>query len=293
MFNQHAVNVPETTSRPKTAGYQNLNASSSLRRPAAYPTSGTKHDPKNLAPPSPWWLDGLNWFGFIALQFAGVFLMTSNKRNAKATFSITGCGTSIAVFSSDLFACSAICSSPNDNTAWNHPYHHARILWVRAHLHPSAYLGKRGGFYAVAMVPVQCVMEGVVVDDVPYEFELLALQPGAIVRPVTDPISVDWSPDYQWTDFGDATEKASGTNPACVLAIAYSDPATDDDSGISTDQEEYVPTCSLIKLHLEGQVAVRRPGLLDTAASMIYSDGSLIQVRDHDNTCSIPYDAVL
>jgi hypothetical protein len=148
------------------------------------------------------------------------------------------------------------------------------------------------------MVPVERVMERVAVDDVPHDFELLALQPGAVVRPITEPISVSWSPTVleqgnQWTDLGvDVTGKASGINPACVLAIAYSDLAIDDKSDASTSQEEYVPSRSLIELHLEGQVDVRRPGLSNIAAPMTYSDSTLIQVRDHDSTYSIPYDAV-
>lgn len=302
LFTQRAANVRNrTTTRPKPPGYQNLSLSA-FRRLAAYPTSGTKPSPSQPAPASAWWLDGLKWFGSIALQLAGVFLITSDpnlkKRNVRASFAITGCGTSIAIGPGDLLAFTAVSSATSDLNKRNCPYEQARIKWVRAHVYPSADLSKRGGFYAAAMVPVDRDDEKVVIGEISHDFEQLAVQPGAVVRPITQPLSVSWSPTVleqgmSWSDLGPDSQSGN-MGPACVLAIAYSDLAVDDRAGSATGtREEYVPSRSLIEIHLEGQVDVRRPGLSTLVPSLTYTDNTKVQVKDCGSTYSIPHSRIV
>jgi hypothetical protein len=244
----------------------------------------------------------LKWFGSIALQLAGVFISASDpnlkKRNVKASFAITGCGTSIAIGPSDLLAFTAVASASDTPKVRNCPYEQARIKWVRAHIYPSADLGRRGGFYAAALVPIDRDFEKVVIEEITHDFELLAMQPGAVVRPITQAISISWSPTVleqgmQWTDIGPDSANSGNLNPTCVLAIAYSDLAIDDKaSSTSGSREEYVPSRSLIEIHLEGQVDVRRPGLSTIMSALTYSDSTKVRVKDYDSIYSIPHSRV-
>lgn len=278
--------------RPRPPGFNNL-AISCVRRLISYPSSGVKPDPNKPTPASSWWLDSLKWSGSVALQLLGLFLTSINRKDPKAAqFAITGCGASIAFSPSDLLAYSPVAVGASDGKA-NCPFEQGRIIWIRAHISPSPDLGQRGGFYAAAFVPVQAEAGKIVIGEVAHDFDLLAVQPGSVIRPVTSPMSVSWSPTLmeqgaQWRNLG-ISASGGNDNTSVVLALAFSDMATDK---APTPQDEYRPARALMECHIDGRVEVRRPGYVQIQRSITYTDPTKVSVSLEGVKYAIPHEHI-
>lgn len=267
------------TMRPRPSGYNNI-ALSTFRRLISYPSSGHSPTPGERPPKSSWWLDKLEWFGSIALQLIGVMLTIAQDDDLlkDGSFAITSVGTSIGISAGDLLSTSAI-STQGENGECSVPYEQARILWVKAHIVPIVDTSVRGGTYAAAIVPIET--HGAI-EDVSHDFEVLSLQPGSVIRSITQPVSVSWSPTIleqglQWYDLN-VTQNVNDS-PACVLVIGFSDMALNSlDSG-GTKSAEYTPKKSSFEVHLEGRVEVRRPGYAVISKKLHYSDSRYVLLK--------------
>ncbi|CAH0730428.1 unnamed protein product, partial [Brenthis ino] len=122
-------------------------------------------------------------------------------------------------------------------------------------------------------------------DDVMVPFEQAKiLWIKATVTPIVDAsIVVSWSPTLQehsvkWHSLGDQGEEV----PKCVaFVLAFSDMALAKADRGGLDSKEYNPGKSGFEMYLDGQVAVRQPGVSYFKPDLEYSDPTMIKVLSH------------
>lgn len=170
------------------------------------------------------------------------------------------------------------------------PFEQAKMLWIRVRIIPIVDAGSIGGCYTAALVPMDANGS---IDDMPKDFDSISRQPGSVIRCMTKPISISWSPSLvehsiEWTEIGDANEKKN-----CVtLCLAFSDMALSkaDPGGLSST--EYNPGKAAFEVYIEGSVQVRQPGYASIKANLEYSDPTVIQVHDMHSISYVNYSDV-
>lgn len=280
---------PRTTLKPRGPSYNSLSIQC-FRRFVAYPSSGVKPAPDKPAPKSSWWLDKLEWYGSLALQLLGTFI--SNAENDEPAFAVTGAGTQIYITPAFLLFNTAIASTSGNDVSI--PFEQARVTWVRITVNPIVDSSVRGGSYVGVLAPIE---PGTLKSDVANSFDKLCLQPGAVVRPMTKPLSLTWSPtahEYStlWHQIGDTKEQPQSR--IAVFSMAFSDMALAKADPGGKSSLEYNPGKSGFELYIEGCVLVRRPGtsVLDANNIHQYADPTIIAVHGHHRQQLIPFSDV-
>lgn len=280
IFKRRLYNLRNTTVfRPRKSGYNNL-ALSFARRFIAYPSSGVRPSPDKPVPKSAWWLDKLQWFGSLALQLIGIFIAAVGDDRDSASFAVTGAGTAFLVTPSTFLQFTSVAGKSGNKVIV--PFEQARLLWLKATVTPIVDASVVGGSYACALIPLDSNQS---IADVPTDFERICLQPGSVIRPMSKPVSVSWSPtlqehSFQWHRIGDSEESKSHI---CAFVIAFSDMALAAPDKGGKDSQEYNPGKSGFELYFDGQVAVRQPGYSIFPPTLQYSDPTVVKMLKYDD----------
>lgn len=247
---QNVSNRPVVKPRKSTFGNLTINT---FRRLIAYPAKKNK-----------WWLDELEWGDSMPMQ------LHSTKAGAKAY--VTGCGTTILFSLSNLLSTAPICCHNNKDVYVG--YEQARIFFVRFTVTPIVNVSDRSGVFACGIAATN-VEE--TTADASNDFRVLAQQPNSVVRPMTRPISVSWSPTLQ--EHSVQWELIQSNKPVCALMVAFSDLAL---AKADIDGSEYNPAKASFEILVESRVEVRRPGTAKLTSTLVSSNPRLIQIRRHD-----------
>lgn len=281
VFKRRIYNIRNTAvHKPRKSGYNNL-ALSFARRLIAYPSSGSKPSPNKPAPQSSWWLDKLQWFGSLALQLIGIFIAAvEDEDTASSSFAVTGAGTAILITPSTFLQSTSIASNHDNKVIV--PFEQAKLLWVKATVTPVVDASVVGGSYVCAIVPLDADQS---IADVPTDFERICLQPGSVIRPMSKPVSVSWSPtlqehSFKWHRIGDTGEKSVHL---CAFVIAFSDMALASADKGGSDSKEYNPAKSGFELYFDGQVTVRQPGISMFSPVLECSDPRVVKLLKYEN----------
>ncbi len=281
IFKRRVYNIRNsTTHKPRKSGYNNL-ALSFARRFIAYPSSGAKPSPDKPAPKSAWWLDKLQWFGSLALQLIGIFIAAVDDEKDAPSFAITGAGTAIMISPSTFLQSTSIANNSQGRVMV--PFEQAKLLWVKATVTPVVDASVVGGSYACALIPLD---EDQSIADVPTDFERICLQPGSVIRPMSKPVSVSWSPtlqehSFRWHRIGDTGEHKVHL---CAFVIAFSDMALASADKGGTGSHEYNPGKSGFELYFDGQISVRQPGVSIFRPTIEHSDPTVVKILRYGET---------
>lgn len=250
IFKRRVQNVSNRpTLKPRKPTFGNL-AISSVRRLIAYPARQQK-----------WWIDELTWKDNLPMQ-----LHAANAGNKNYT---VGCGSTILFSTSTLLSPSPICVNANNKKYIG--YEQARIVFVRATITPIVNVSDRSGLFACAIVPID---RDETTSDASNDFHQLSLQPNSVVRPMTRPISVSWSPSLQEHSF--QWEDIKRRNYICALMVAFSDMALIE---ADKDGSEYNPAKAGFEIIIESRLEVRRPGTAEVSDNLSMSDSRTVQVK--------------
>lgn len=251
IFKRRVQNVSNRPNlKPKRATFGNLTINT-IRRLIAYPARKTK-----------WWIDELVWKDNLPMQLHTV----SAGGNKLYT---VGCGSTILLSTATLISTSPICVNTQGRKLIG--YEQARIMYVRATVTPIVNASDRSGLYVSAIVPID---NDETVQDASNEFYQLTQQPNSVVRPMTRPMSVSWSPtlqehSFQWEDI--KTKKN-----VCALMIAFSDMAL---TSADTDGSEYNPAKAGFEILIESRIEIRRPGTSTVSEVFQFSNPRIVQVK--------------
>lgn len=250
IFKRRVQNVSNRpTLKPRRSTFGNL-AVSTIRRLIAYP-----------ARQNGWWIDELTWKDNLPMQLHAV--------NAGSKNYSVGCGSTILFSTAMLLAPSPICVNTSKSRLIG--FEQARIMYIRATVTPIVNVSDRSGVFACAIVPIDNDEK---VEDASNDFHQLSLQPNSVVRPMTRPISVSWSPtlhehSFQWEDI-------KNERKICALMVAFSDMAlTDADKNGS----EYNPAKAGFEILIESRLEVRRPGTSKVDDRVQSTDSRIVQIR--------------
>lgn len=253
IFKRRVQNVSNRpTLKPRRPTFGNL-AISTIRRLIAYPAKKTK-----------WWIDELTWKDNLPMQLHAV--------NAGAKNYVVGCGSTILFSTSTLLAPSPICVNAADKKLIG--FEQARILFIRATVTPIVNLSDRSGVFACAIVPLDNDEQA---EDASNDFHILSLQPNSVVRPMTRPISVSWSPTLQEHSF--QWEDIKKDKSVCALMVAFSDMAL---ATADTDGSEYNPAKAGFEIIIECRLEVRRPGTAEVSEKVKMTDSRVVQIKAGD-----------
>lgn len=258
---QNVSNRPVLKPRKSTFGNLTFNT---FRRLIAYPAKKDK-----------WWLDELEWDDSLPMQ------LHSTKAGSKTY--VVGCGSTVLFSLSDLLSTAPICCHNNHDIFVG--YEQARIMFVRFTVTPIVNVSDRSGVFACG-VAATSVEE--TVADASNDFRVLSQQPNSVVRPMTRPISVSWSPTLQ--EHAIQWELIQSAKPVCALMIAFSDLAL---IKADTDGSEYNPAKASFEILVESRVEVRRPGTAKLTRKLTYSDPRLMQIRRKDHLEYVSLDDVI
>lgn len=236
--------------RPRKSTFGNL-AVNTIRRLIAYPARKDK-----------WWIDELTWKDNLPMQ-----LHLANAGNKKYT---VGCGSTVLFSTSTLLAPSPICVNASGKKYIG--FEQARIIFIRATVTPIVNVSDRSGMFACAIVPID---HNEVQTDASNDFHQLSMQPNSVVRPMTRPTSVSWSPTLQ--EHSIQWEDIKKENLQCALMIAFSDMAL---ATADNDGSEYNPAKAGFEIIIECRVEVRRPGTAEVSEKVASSDSRIVQVME-------------
>lgn len=281
IFKRRIYNIRNSTVlKPRKTGYNNL-ALSFARRLIAYPSSGTKPSPDKPAPSSAWWLDKLQWFGSLALQLIGIFIAAAenDELDSNPTFAVVGAGTAILITPSTFLQSTSIASKKDDSVIV--PFEQAKLSWIKATVTPVVDASVVGGSYVCAIIPLDADQS---IADVPTDFERICLQPGSVIRPMSKPVSVSWSPtlqehSFKWHRIGDTGEQQMHL---CAFVIAFSDMALASADKGGANSKEYNPGKSGFEIYFDGQVVVRQPGISTFSPTLECSDPRVIKLLKYE-----------
>lgn len=254
IFKRRVQNVSNRpTLKPRKPTFGNL-AINTVRRLIAYPARQSK-----------WWIDELTWKDNLPLQ-----LHTASAGGNKSY--TVGCGSTILFSTSNLLATSPICVNVAAKKLIG--YEQARIMFIRATVTPIVNVSDRSGLFACAIVPIDSDES---TTDASNDFKILSLQPNSVVRPMTRPISVSWSPTiqehaFQWEDI-------KRTKHICALMVAFSDMAL---VAADSDGSEYNPAKAGFEILIESRIEVRRPGTAEVNEKLSSSNPRVVQVMRND-----------
>lgn len=234
--------------KPRKPTFGNLTIST-IRRLIAYPARKDK-----------WWIDELTWKDNLPMQ---LHLVNAGPKNYTV-----GCGSTILFSTSILLSPSPICVNSAGKRLIG--FEQARIIFVRATLTPIVNVSDRSGLYACAIVPIDAKETQA---DASNDFHQLSLQPGSVVRPMTRPTSVSWSPTLQ--EHSIQWEDIKSSNRQCALMIAFSDMALTE---ADKDGSEYNPAKAGFEIIIEARVEVRRPGTAEVTNMVVSSNSRIVQV---------------
>lgn len=250
IFKRRVQNVSNRpTLKPRKPTFGNL-AISSVRRLIAYPARQQK-----------WWIDELTWKDNLPMQL--------HAANAGSKNYTVGCGSTILFSTSTLLSPSPICVNANNKKYIG--YEQARIVFIRATITPIVNVSDRSGLFACAIVPID---RDETTSDASNDFHQLSLQPNSVVRPMTRPISVSWSPSLQEHSF--QWEDIKRRNNICALMVAFSDMALIE---ADKDGSEYNPAKAGFEIIIESRLEVRRPGTAEVSDNLSTSDSRTVQVK--------------
>lgn len=254
IFKRRVQNVSNRPNlKPRRSTFGNL-AVNTIRRLIAYP-----------ARKSSWWIDELTWKDNLPMQL--------HAANAGSKNYAVGCGSTILFSTAMLLAPSPICVNASGRKLIG--FEQARIMFIRATVTPIVNVSDRSGVFACAIVPID---KDEKVEDASNDFHQLSLQPNSVVRPMTRPISVSWSPtlhehSFQWEDI------KRGRN-ICALMVAFSDMALVE---ADKDGSEYNPAKAGFEIIIESRLEVRRPGTAEVSDKISMTDSRVVQIK-HGNT---------
>lgn len=248
--------------KPRRSTFGNL-AINTFRRLIAYPAKQAK-----------WWLDELEWNDSLPMQ------LHTTKAGQKTY--VTGCGSTVLFSLSNLLSTAPICCHNNANAFVG--FEQARIIFVRFTVTPVVNVSDRSGVFACGIAATN-VDE--TIQDASNDFRVLAQQPNSVVRPMTRPISVSWSPTLQ--EHSVQWELIQKNKPVCALMIAFSDLAL---AKPDADGSEYNPAKASFEILVESRVEVRRPGTARLSAELAFSNPRLVQIRRNDCLEYVSFDDI-
>lgn len=234
--------------KPRRSTYGNI-AINTTRRLIAYPAKKDK-----------WWIDELTWKDNLPMQL--------HAANAGAKNYIVGCGSTILFSTATLLSPSPICVNASGRKYIG--YEQARIIYIRATMTPIVNVSDRSGLFACAIVPIDKDEQ---TSDASNDFHQLSLQPNSVVRPMTRPISVSWSPTLQEHSF--QWEDIKLRRNICAFMVAFSDMAL---VAADKDGSEYNPAKAGFEIIIEARLEVRRPGTAEVSDSIMSSDSRIVQI---------------
>lgn len=257
---QNVSNRPVLKPRKSTFGNLTFNT---FRRLIAYPAKKSK-----------WWLDELEWHDSLPMQLHTV------KAGTKAY--VIGCGSTVLFTLSSLLSTAPICCHNNQDIFVG--YEQARIMFIRFTVTPIVNVADRSGVYACGIAATSI---DETVADASNDFRILSQQPNSVVRPMTRPISVSWSPTLQ--EHAIQWEPIQGSKPVCALMIAFSDLAL---TKADTDGSEYNPAKASFEILVESRIEIRRPGTSKLTNKLVHSNPRLMQIRRKDHLEYVSLDDV-
>lgn len=234
--------------KPRRSTYGNL-AISTTRRLIAYPAKKTK-----------WWIDELTWKDNLPTQL--------HAADAGGKSYTVGCGSTVLFSTATLLSSSPICVNASGKKYIG--YEQARIIYIRATVTPIVNVSDRSGLFACAIVPIDKDEQA---SDASNDFYQLSLQPNSVVRPMTKPISVSWSPTLQEHSF--QWEDIKLHRNICAFMVAFSDMAL---VTADTDGSEYNPAKAGFEIIIESRLEVRRPGTAEVKDKVVSSNSRIVQI---------------
>lgn len=187
-----------------------------------------------------WWIEGLKWAGYVVMQLITTLLTAEAMEAHRKSYpllglerfteaaTVVGCVQVLYFGATDIIARSPVCRIvPTDTTALGSvttvAFRQERLKFVHFRITPGVPVTKRGGLYAVALLPITEIEAETTVERGRWTFSRVCNLPGAMVQATAQTANISYVPKvsdfaYQWKQLG-----VKHPEFALKLFIAYED----------------------------------------------------------------------